>query len=79
MPIPDEKSSVATKRVQMDMPPKSVQRLKRLQEITEASSYAEVMRNALRLYEAIIEEVESGNKILIQRGEAVSPFNIFAA
>ena len=33
----------AAKRIQMDMPPRSVERLKRLQEVTEAASYAEVM------------------------------------
>ena len=62
----------------MDMPPKSVERLKRLQEITEASSYAEVVRNALRLYEALIAEVEDGNEIMVKRGGAVAPLHIFA-
>ena len=65
MPRPSRKKEV--KRVQMDMPPKSLERLKLLQERTEAASYIEVVRNALQLYEAMIDEVEAGNKILIDR------------
>lgn len=67
------------KRIQMDLPPRSVERLKRLQQLTEAVSYAEVMRNALRLYEALIVEVENGNEVLIKRGEVVAPLPIFGA
>jgi hypothetical protein len=68
-----------TKRVQMDMPEKSLERLKRLQTITEAASYAEVLRNSLRLYEALINEVESGNQLLIDRDGKVSPYPVFSA
>lgn len=52
-----------TTRVQLDMPPKSMERLKRLRERTEASSYAEVIRDALRLYEFAINETEAGRRI----------------
>jgi hypothetical protein len=61
----------------MDLPPKSVERLKRLQELTEAASYAEVMRNALRVYEALILEAEQGNEILIKRKKEVTALPIF--
>lgn len=67
------------RRVQMDMPAKSFERLERLRDVTEAASYAEVMRNALRLYEAMISEVEAGNEILIKRGSVTSPLTIFSA
>lgn len=64
----------------MDMPPKSVARLRHLQNVTEASSYAEVVRNALRLYEALIDEAESGSEFLIQREDGVPvKFPIFSA
>lgn len=66
------------KRVQMDMPPKSVERLKRLQDVTEAASYAEVVRNALRLYEAMIDEVEGGSQILAERNGKIYPLQVFA-
>jgi len=69
----------ASKRIQMDMPPRSVERLKRLQDVTEAASYAEVMKNALRLYEALIEEVEAGNEVMVKRGNDIVPLMIFSA
>jgi hypothetical protein len=72
-----EPLSSGTKRVQMDLPPKSVERLKRLQELTEAASYAEVMRNALRLYEALIFETQQGNEILIKRKKELTALPIF--
>ncbi|MBG6119350.1 MULTISPECIES: hypothetical protein [unclassified Sphingobium] len=78
MPKARETSGSATRRIQMDMPPKSVERLERLRDITEAASYAEVMRNALRLYEAMIEEVEAGNEIFVKRDGVVAPLAVFA-
>lgn len=75
-PASDRKKSV--KRVQMDMPPKSVERLKRLQDVTEAASYAEVVRNALQLYEALIDEVEGGSHIYAERNGKTFPLHIFA-
>lgn len=79
MPKGQATSGSTSKRIQMDMPPRSVERLKRLQEVTEAASYAEVMKNALRLYEALIEEVETGNEIMVKRGKDVVPLLIFSA
>ena len=79
MPPAREATGNAVRRIQMDMPPKSVERLERLRDITEAASYAEVMRNALRLYEAMIDEVEAGHEILVKRGETVAPLPIFSA
>jgi hypothetical protein len=54
------------KRVQLDFQEKSMLRLQSLKDKTEAASYAEVVRNALRLYEAVIEEHEQGNTFLVQ-------------
>jgi hypothetical protein len=79
MPKGQDIRVTASKRVQMDMPPRSVERLKRLQVVTEAASYAEVMKNALRLYEALIEEVEAGNEIQIKRGDNTAPLLVFGA
>lgn len=60
-------------RVQMDLQERSMQRLMRLKEVTEAASYAEVVRNALRLYEAMIMEAEGGATFFVQKpgGELV--------
>lgn len=54
-----------TKRVQMDLPEKALDRLRDLRAETDAASYAEVVKNALRLYEALIKEVKAGNKFLV--------------
>jgi len=54
------------KRVQLDLPEKSLQRLQDLKQKTEAVSYAEVIKNALRLYESIIAEAEAGGSFLVR-------------
>jgi hypothetical protein len=55
-----------TTRVQLELPESSFERLKNLRDKTEASSYAEVMKNALRLYEALISQAENGNELCIR-------------
>jgi len=55
-----------TKRVQLDMPEQSLTRLQALKVKTEATSYSEVVRNALRLYEAVVGEAEQGGAFLIR-------------
>ncbi len=55
-----------TTRVQLELSEKSFGRLQALKETTEAASYAEVIRNALRLYEGLIREEQAGNTLSIQ-------------
>ncbi len=57
---------MTAKRVQLDLPEKALLRLQALRTKTEASSYAEVIKNALRLYEAVISESERGNTFLVR-------------
>ena len=65
-------------RVQLDFAPRSMERLNILKMKTEASSYAEVVKNALRLYEALIEETDSGKQFLVRdKDGVVSPFRLF--
>jgi hypothetical protein len=61
-----------TTRVQLELPPTSMARLRALHK-TEAGAYAEVLKNALRLYEALFKEAEQGNDLVIRRknGEPV--------
>lgn len=67
-----------TRRVQLEMPPQSMERLERLKDKTEATSYAEVMKTALRLYEALIEEAEAGREFAIRNADGtVTPYRIF--
>ena len=55
-----------TTRVQIELPPASMERLRVLKEKTEATSYAEVTKNAFKLYERMIELTESGNTLLVR-------------
>jgi len=68
----------ATTRVQLELPPQAMERLQRLKERTEAASYAEVIRNALRLLEALVDEHEKGSGFALKRpdGETVA-YKIF--
>lgn len=73
-----ENAGRTTTRVQLEMPPQAMERLTRLKEKTEAASYAEVIRNALRVFEALLDEHEKGAEFQLKRadGEAVS-YKIF--
>lgn len=52
-------------RVQLDFSPDSLERLEKLKERVGASTRAEVIRQALRLYEWFINETEPDSTILI--------------
>jgi hypothetical protein len=74
----DKAKGLKKNRVQLDFPPRAMERLNTLKAKTEASSYAEVVKNALRLYEALIEEDESGKQFLTRdKNGVVSPFRLF--
>jgi hypothetical protein len=53
-------------RVQFDLPPRAMKILAELKDKTDASSYAEVFKNALKLYDGIITEVEKGKQFLVR-------------
>jgi hypothetical protein len=55
--------------VQLELPPQAMVRLQKLKEQTEAASYAEVIRNALRLFEALVDEHEKGSQFLVRRSD----------
>ena len=73
-----ENGERATTRVQLEMPPQAMERLQRLKERTEAASYAEVIRSALRLFEALVDEHEKGSEFALKRagGETLA-YKIF--
>lgn len=64
----------STTRVQLELPPQAMERLQRLKEKTEAASYAEVIRNGLRIFEALLDEHEKGGEFSLKRpdGEIVA-------
>ncbi len=53
-----------TTRIQLELPPKAFERLVRLKGNTEASSYSEVCRNALKLYQSLADHQASGKKLM---------------
>jgi hypothetical protein len=79
MARPAKSPSQEMKRVQMDMPERSVARLKALQERTEAVSYAEVIKNALRVYEVIVEQIDNGGEVLIRKDGVTERLGVFSA
>jgi hypothetical protein len=71
-------AKVPKMRVQFDLGSRSVERLNALKMKTEASSYAVVVKYALRLYEALIEEAEQGKQFLVRyENGVVSPYRLF--
>lgn len=50
----DTATAEPTTRVQLELPQPSMDRLRKLKQATEASSYAEVVRNALKAYESLL-------------------------
>ena len=65
----DTNGERTTTRVQLEMPPQAMERLQRLKEKTEAASYAEVIRSALRLFEALVDEHEKGSEFALKRAD----------
>ena len=60
------------RRVQMDMPPRSVERLEALKEKLELNSYSEVMKDALKLLEFVADEEEDGSTFLVRRKDGTT-------
>jgi Arc/MetJ-type ribon-helix-helix transcriptional regulator len=68
----------STTRVQLEMPPQAMERLQKLKDRIEAASYAEVIRNALRLFEALVDEHEKGAEFSLKRADGeVVQYKIF--
>jgi len=57
--------TLARTKVQLDLSESSMARLRRLKEKMDGS-YADVVRNSLRLLEAVIEGHDGGQKFLVQ-------------
>ena len=63
-------------RVQFDFSPEALQRLETLKELTDASTKAEVIRNALKIYEWLVTQIDSENIIEVQDKEGKAVFRI---
>ena len=69
MAVTSEKEKAT--RVQMDLSPSSFERLNRLKDMVEAKTYTEVMKDALRLYEWIVQEESDGSDFLVKTKDGV--------
>jgi hypothetical protein len=56
-----------TTRVQLELAPKSFERLTALKERTEAPSYAEVMKHALLLYQIVLDRTDAGESLCVRK------------
>jgi hypothetical protein len=63
----------------MELSPSSFERLNKLKDLVEASSYTEVMKDALRLYEFFVEKDSEGSSFLVRSKQGdVAEIKIFA-
>jgi hypothetical protein len=60
-----------SKRIQFEFSPDALDRLNRMKEQTDASSYAELVRDALRVYEWVVQQDKAGYDIGLVKGETL--------
>jgi hypothetical protein len=60
-----------SKRIQFEFSPEALDRLNRMRELTETSSYAELVRDSLRVYEWIIQQDKAGYDIGLIKGDTL--------
>lgn len=62
------------KRLNLLLPGTAMERLEFLKTDTEASSYVEVIKNALKLYEFVVSETRNGNDVAIKNSSGEMTF-----
>jgi type IV secretory pathway VirD2 relaxase len=60
-----------SKRIQFEFSAEAFERMEKLKDKTHARSYAELIRDALRAFEWMVDEKEAGNEIGAIRGKEV--------
>ena len=63
-------------RLQLDFSPEAYERLLRIRENSEASTNAEVVRNALRLYDWFLEQKRRNARLQIVEDDAVKEIEV---
>ena len=64
------------RRLQLDFSPEAYERLHRIREMSDASTNAEIVRNALRLYDWFLEQKQSGARLQVVRGDLVREIEV---
>lgn len=76
--VNEAEEKVQLRRVQLDLPPRAFERLNVLKSETEAATYAEVIKNALKLYAAMIDLEREGNDFMMKRKDGtIVPLLLF--
>jgi hypothetical protein len=77
-PAEEKVTRIGKSRVQLDLSARAMSQLAELKEKTDAASYAEVFKNAMKLYDGIIAETDRGSTFLIRDREGkISEFRMF--
>ena len=69
--LKQEDRKTDSRRIQFEFSPEAFERLEKLKETSKASSYAEVVRDALRVYEWVNDEKNAGNEIGVIKGKEI--------
>lgn len=73
------KTQKNSQRISLMLPEAAANRLKKLKDVSEASSNTDVIRSALRMYEWMIEEFQKGNALYVKQPDGVEkPVSLFA-
>ena len=76
--VAEKVQPISKSRVQFDLTPRAMALLTELKNKTDAATYAEVFKNAMKLYDGIISEIERGSEFLISDKDGkVSEFRMF--
>lgn len=76
--VAEKVQPISKSRVQFDLTPRAMALLTELKIKTYAATYAEVFKNAMKLYDGIISEIERGSEFLIRDKDGkVSEFRMF--
>ena len=76
--VAEKVQPISKNRVQFDLPPRAMALLTEPKSKTDAATYAEVFKNAMKLYDGIISQIERGSEFLIRDKDGkVSEFRMF--
>jgi hypothetical protein len=65
-----------TQRVQIEFSPEAANRLREIKQLADATSNADVLRNALRFYDWFLRQQQEGWKLQLRRGDAIREVEI---
>lgn len=69
-------SEAGRQRVQLDFTPEALERLREVKELAGAKTNAEVVRNAIRLYEWFLRQQQENYKLQLVRDDKVKEVEI---